>query len=206
MRIGFLNRLLCLAAAMTMFCVCFAQAEGDGTINEESTLGLRLREKEGNVIKTKQGLHFMLPEDWPVEKKDGMINPIPIQEYLYTKFKKLESRLDTVEEQLNEITAALEEADRSTDQASLSSSNETRYDELERRLSSLDLAVNKLQNDSSKQKETHQAEAERVHRVFDKRLKVLEESLGDLIFSLESLHQQVASEGKKDPEGRVILE
>ena len=54
---------------------------------------------EGTVKKSKGGLNFQLPPDWPVEKRGGMIIPIPVEEYLGKKFKEVESRLHLLEQQ-----------------------------------------------------------------------------------------------------------
>ena len=54
------------------------------------------------VVKTHEGgLRFNLPPDWPVEKRDGVVGPIPIEEYLARKFSALESRLMALEQQLS---------------------------------------------------------------------------------------------------------
>ncbi|HLD78744.1 MAG TPA: hypothetical protein VJB16_06980 [archaeon] len=53
------------------------------------------------VRKTAEQLHFELPPDWPVEKRGGMVGPVPVEEYLAMKFKALESRLRTIEQRLS---------------------------------------------------------------------------------------------------------
>ena len=53
------------------------------------------------VRKSQEQLHFELPPDWPVEKRNGMVGPIPVEEYLAMKFKSLESRLQGMEQKLN---------------------------------------------------------------------------------------------------------
>ena len=68
------------------------------------------------VRKTKEQLHFELPPDWPVEKRGGIVGPIPVEEYLAMKFKRLESRLQTIEQHLNGLDLrlrVLEEASKS---------------------------------------------------------------------------------------------
>jgi hypothetical protein len=59
------------------------------------------------VRKTKEGLHFQLPPDWPVEKRGGVVAPIPIEEYLAKKFSALEARLQAMEQQLGGIDVRL---------------------------------------------------------------------------------------------------
>ena len=53
------------------------------------------------VRKSQEQLHFELPPDWPIEKRGGMVGPIPVEEYLAMKFKALESRLQAMEQKLN---------------------------------------------------------------------------------------------------------
>jgi hypothetical protein len=57
--------------------------------------------ERATVRKTREQLHFELPADWPVEKRGGIVAPIPVEEYLAMKFKALESRLQTIEQRLN---------------------------------------------------------------------------------------------------------
>lgn len=57
--------------------------------------------ERATVRKTKEQLHFELPADWPVEKRGGIVAPIPVEEYLAMKFKALELRLQTIEQRLN---------------------------------------------------------------------------------------------------------
>jgi hypothetical protein len=38
------------------------------------------------VVKPEGSHQLLLPKDWPVEHRDGLIMPIPIEEYLSMKF------------------------------------------------------------------------------------------------------------------------
>jgi len=53
------------------------------------------------VVKTKDGLRFTVPPDWPIEERNGVVAPIPVEEYLGRKFAGMESRLRTLEQQVN---------------------------------------------------------------------------------------------------------
>ena len=53
------------------------------------------------VRKSQEQLHFELPPDWPIEKRGGMVGPIPVEEYLAMKFKALDARLQAMEQKLN---------------------------------------------------------------------------------------------------------
>ncbi len=50
-------------------------------------------------VKTQEGLRFTLPPDWPVEKRGGVVAPIPIEEYLARKFSVMDNRLRSLEQQ-----------------------------------------------------------------------------------------------------------
>ena len=59
------------------------------------------------VIKTKSGLNFNVPADWPIEKRNGVVGPIPIEEYLGRKFSALENRLQSAERQASAMDLRL---------------------------------------------------------------------------------------------------
>lgn len=50
------------------------------------------------VRKTKDGLQFQVPPDWPIETRGGITAPIPIEEYLGQKFKAIERQLQALEQ------------------------------------------------------------------------------------------------------------
>ena len=52
------------------------------------------------VVKTKDGLHFNVPADWPIEERNGAVGPIPVEEYMPRKFAGMDSRLKTLEQQV----------------------------------------------------------------------------------------------------------
>lgn len=53
------------------------------------------------VVQTKSGLHFRVPADWPIEERNGVTAPVPIEEYVTKKFAALEARIRTLEQQLS---------------------------------------------------------------------------------------------------------
>ena len=73
------------------------------TIAEGSSKGFNLKSEEDLMLKTKKGLHFTLPEDWPVEKKDGIVQPMSIYEYFSSKFKTVETEFAAVKQRLDAI-------------------------------------------------------------------------------------------------------
>ena len=59
------------------------------------------------VVKEKKGIRFKLPADWPLEERDGSVNPVPVEEYLSQKFSAIDSRLSALERDLEELKARL---------------------------------------------------------------------------------------------------
>ena len=60
----------------------------------------------------KNRLRFAVPEDWPIEKRGGIVAPIPMEEYLIIKFKAVESQFDSIDQdtagKFNEIKSLIE--------------------------------------------------------------------------------------------------
>ena len=61
------------------------------------------------TITTEEGLVFRVPEDMPIEKKNGILAPIPFDEYMYGKFKQIDERLKRIETKLEAISDSLKE-------------------------------------------------------------------------------------------------
>lgn len=57
-------------------------------------------EDKTTVVKTRDGLKFKVLTDWPIEKRNGVVAPIPIEEYLSKKFAAFQKRLHATEEQV----------------------------------------------------------------------------------------------------------
>ena len=82
------RRTLFIIAAMAV--PAFAAGEDQSTPVESPT-----------VQKTAERLHFTVPPDWPIEKRGGVMAPIPIEEYLGRKFNAMESQLQSLEQRVN---------------------------------------------------------------------------------------------------------
>ncbi|MBI4355999.1 MAG: hypothetical protein HY597_06105 [Candidatus Omnitrophica bacterium] len=73
------------------------------------------RKEQGSAARTAKGLHFDFPPDWPIEERNGIVAPIPLQEYLDRKLsgldpgklKGLETKLNAIEGQLNSMDLRL---------------------------------------------------------------------------------------------------
>jgi len=46
--------------------------------------------------KSKSGLNFNVPEDWPIEKRGGILGPIPTEEYMVIKFTEVEEEFQVI--------------------------------------------------------------------------------------------------------------
>ena len=55
------------------------------------------------TVTTKEGLVFSVPSDMPIDRKNGLVQPIPYEEYLYIKFKLMEERMKSMEEHLDKM-------------------------------------------------------------------------------------------------------
>ncbi|OGX37012.1 MAG: hypothetical protein A3G91_06235 [Omnitrophica WOR_2 bacterium RIFCSPLOWO2_12_FULL_50_9] len=49
---------------------------------------------------SQKGLHFGVPEDWPIEKRGGVLAPVPMEEYVMTRFKNTASQFETIKSEL----------------------------------------------------------------------------------------------------------
>ena len=59
------------------------------------------------VTKTSEKLNFKVPPDWPIEKRGGVMAPIPIEEYLARKFAGISTQLQTLQERVNGLDVRL---------------------------------------------------------------------------------------------------
>jgi len=56
----------------------------------------------GNPTIKQGGLNFQVPEDWPIEKRGGILAPIPTEEYVSIKFKATEEKFETIKQALTQ--------------------------------------------------------------------------------------------------------
>lgn len=66
--------------------------------------------------KTAEGLHFKVPPDWPIEKRGGVMAPIPIEEYLARRFQGLDARWQSVEQRLSVLDRRLRAVEEALEQ------------------------------------------------------------------------------------------
>ena len=58
---------------------------------------------EKEMLKTKGGIRFNLPEDWPIEKKGAALGPIPVEEYVSRKLEIMEKRVAALEGKISSL-------------------------------------------------------------------------------------------------------
>ncbi len=55
------------------------------------------------VVRTRDGLKFVVPPDWPIERRSGVVGPIPIEEYLARKFGALDKKIQALEQKVGAL-------------------------------------------------------------------------------------------------------
>lgn len=66
-----------------------------------------LKKYRFETVTTKEGLKFNIPSDMPIERKDGFVQPVPFEEYLYIKFKQIEDRIKKLEDRQDKMQEKL---------------------------------------------------------------------------------------------------
>lgn len=95
-----------MTCAFALSLGCFVCVKG---MAEDSSKATESKEENFNYqTTTKKGLVFRVPEDMPIEERNGIVQPIPFDEYMYGKFKKLEDRLEKIELQIGAVETRIE--------------------------------------------------------------------------------------------------
>lgn len=58
--------------------------------------------------KTVDNLKFQVPDDWPIEKRGGVVGPIPTDEYVSMKFQKTDEEFKAIRTEIAEKISALQ--------------------------------------------------------------------------------------------------
>ena len=74
-------------------------AEQEEEVREEAT------NFKYQTVKTQEGLNYRIPEDMPIESRNGIQAPIPFDEYMYSKFKAIDNKLQNMDEKLDHLEA-----------------------------------------------------------------------------------------------------
>ena len=82
-------------AAVLLFLWAVPAAAADDDVMEEK--------QPATMVRTSDGLNFAVPPDWPIERRNGAVGPIPIEEYLARKFGAVEKKLQDLERKLGAL-------------------------------------------------------------------------------------------------------
>ena len=91
------------AVFLVLFSLWVAPLWADLTEDQKNEIRQEAKNFKYKVVQTPEGLNFRVPEDMPVEKKNGIEAPAPFDEYMYGKFKQIDSRLESIEKKLDNI-------------------------------------------------------------------------------------------------------
>lgn len=89
--------ILSLALAACAAAASAAEMSADEKMAEE------MKKYHFDTVTTKEGLKFNVPSDMPIQNKDGLVQPMEFDEYLYIKFKMIEDRVISLEKKLDEM-------------------------------------------------------------------------------------------------------
>ena len=89
----FFGLLLFFFAALTLIIYLYFPARPTQAVEEQELSS----EPKSRTI---EGIHFKVPEDWPIEDRGGSLAPIPVEEYVGIKFAKYDSRIAALEASL----------------------------------------------------------------------------------------------------------
>ena len=53
-----------------------------------------------NEVRISRGMRYSVPKDWPMDERNGGISPVPVEDYMLMKFKKIDERLAALESAL----------------------------------------------------------------------------------------------------------
>ena len=98
-----------LPASMMLMLLASVPAWAALTQAQEDEIRSEAANFKYNTVKTKEGLYYRVPEDMPIEMRGGIQAPIPFDEYMYSKFKQMDTRLAGMDRRLDHIEKLLEE-------------------------------------------------------------------------------------------------
>ena len=92
-------------AVILLAALVLASAPLRAEVTEEhlSQMKQEVKDFKYQVVQSQAGLNYRVPEDMPIEKRAGIEAPIPFDEYMYGKFKQIDSRLENIEKKLDHI-------------------------------------------------------------------------------------------------------
>ena len=98
---GIWNLVLGIYLGFGMWCLvlgfsAFVQAEEETFTDDEV------------VVKNEAGHRMLLPKEWPIEHRHGVISPVPIEQYLSQKFDQVRDRFQGTDRRINRLEHRVE--------------------------------------------------------------------------------------------------
>ncbi len=159
-------------------------------------------------IKKRNGLNFQVPEDWPIEKRGGIVAPIPTEEYVSIKFKATEEKFQMIKTDLTskfeELQLDIEnmevnftkEVQKVQAQADLQSGDGENLTDLLARLSLLESEVGRLDRKITNKTAAMKAKSEEsstLIKSFEKKIKALQSHIKELDGEIDYVYEKQGS-------------
>lgn len=93
-----------LVLILSVLVPSFARADAAEDVDKTAE---EFKKYQFETITTKEGLRFEVPPDMPIQRKDGLVQPVEFNQYLYVKFKMMEERIGKLEKQIDEMQKKL---------------------------------------------------------------------------------------------------
>ncbi len=76
--------------------------------DEAKKVSEEIKKSGFETVTTKEGFNFKIPSDMPIETRNGVVAPVPFEEYLYVKFKKIDEKLSEVDKKIDKLQTTLD--------------------------------------------------------------------------------------------------
>jgi uncharacterized phage infection (PIP) family protein YhgE len=143
-------------------------------------------------IKQMGNLNFRVPDEWPVEKKGGLVMPVPTEEYVTMKFKEIEKEFLAVRSEMAETFGRFEltlmnmEKDLSKETKKFESENEAQK-ESSAELTAVLSGIESLKGELARLDEKMTAKINSI----ESRLDVIDPDIGFIKENLNGLQMQI---------------
>lgn len=74
---------------------------------DDEPMAERMKKYRFETVTTKEGLKFSVPSDMPILNENGLVTPMPFDEYLYIKFKFIEERMQSLEQRIEKMESKI---------------------------------------------------------------------------------------------------
>ena len=158
--------------------------------------------EEKSSVKTQKGLRFIVPEDWPIEERNGVVAPIPIEEYITKRFKNIEAKLSYISGVLEDVKSGL--GDRKVESPNVSEEAKSKIQKMEtdtaKQFEGIKSGMGSLTNSVGNLKSDLEKVDSRITYIdkgvpdkiasFEKKLDELEKKIRNLEFYVDSMLEE----------------